>query len=282
MSRFASSQPNRREFLAASLGTAGALALGARAALGDPREDAPYGPFRMGLQSYSLRGFKTEEALAKTKDLGLHFWESYSAHTKPDPAKAADSKALAASFGVEITGFGVSSFTKNHDANRRLFEFGKALGVEYLSADPDRDAFGSLEKLVEEYGIAIGIHPHGPGAKWATIDEIHAAIKDLNPKIGICIDAGHLLRAGDDPVRAVEVFSNRTYGVHLKDVKNRETYTKLGEGDLRLGAFLQALKKINYKYCLALEYEENPANPIADIRQCLDVVKAAVANLKTA
>src|ERR1700722_11243370 len=101
---------SRRDFLASGLAVAGALTLGGRSALAGFTPDGPYGPFKMGLQSYSLRNFKTEEALVKTKELGVHYWESYSAHTNPDPAKAADYKSLAAASGVEVIGFGVSGF----------------------------------------------------------------------------------------------------------------------------------------------------------------------------
>ena len=272
--------PSRRDFLATGLGVAGALALGGRAALGGLATADPYGPFKMGLQSYSLRNFKTEEALAKTKELGVHYWESYSAHTNPDPAKASEYKSLAAASGVEVIGFGVSGFSKDHDKNRKLFEFGKALGVGYLSADPTPDAFDSLDKLTEEFGIAIGIHPHGPGSRWVKIDQINAAIKNHSDKIGICLDTGHLLRSKEDPVRAVEVFGKRIYGVHLKDVKAAKTFTILGEGDLNLTTLLQKLAQLNYSYCLALEYEENEKDPIADIQKCLDATKAAIAKIK--
>ena len=272
--------PSRRDFLASGLAIAGALALGGRSALAGFAPADDYGPFKMGLQSYSLRNYKADEALAKTKELGVHYWESYSAHTNPDPAKASESKSLAAASGVEIIGFGVSGFSKDHDKNRKLFEYGKALGVGYLSADPTPDAFDSLDKLTEEFGIAIGIHPHGPGSRWQKIDQIMAAIKPHGDKIGICLDTGHLLRSNEDPVRAVDVFGKRIYGVHLKDVKDAKTFTILGEGDLDLASLLQKLAQLNYSYCLALEYEEHPKDPIADIQKCLDATKAAVAKIK--
>ena len=272
--------PSRREFLASGLTLAGALAFGGRPSLARVAPAGDYGPFKMGLQSYSLRHYKAEEALAKTKELGVHYWESYSAHTNPDPAKASEYKSLAAASGVEVIGFGVSAFTKDHEKNRKYFEFGKALGVGYLSADPTPDAFDSLDKLTEEFGIAIGIHPHGPGSRWQKIDQIYAAIKPHGDKIGICLDTGHLLRSNEDPIRAVEVFGKRIYGVHLKDVKDAKTFTILGEGDLKLATLLQKLAQLNYSYCLALEYEENPNNPIADIQKCLDATKAAIATIK--
>ena len=274
---------SRRALLTSGLAAASALAVGGRLATGatlPARPDGDYGPFKVGLQSYSLRHYDLNEALRKTKGLGLHFWESYSKHTPPDPAKAFGYKNLAGMMGVAINGFGVSSFSKNHDANRKYFEFGKALGVHYLSADPDPDAFDSLDKLVEEYGIAIGIHPHGPGAKWVKIDQIAAAIKDHNEKIGVCLDTGHFLRANEDPIRAVDVFGKRIYGVHLKDVKDAKTFTILGKGDLKLGEFFQALVKQKYNYTMALEYEESESDPIADIEQCLTSIKDALDSVK--
>jgi sugar phosphate isomerase/epimerase len=269
---------SRREFLASGVAAA-ALSLVGRPAAARVAPAGPYGPFKMGLQSYSLRHFKVEEALAKTKELGLHYWESYSAHTPIDPARAADSKSLAAASGVEVIGFGVSPFTKDHEKNRKIFEFGKALGVAYLSADPTTEAFDSLDKLTEEYGIAIGIHPHGPGARWYEIDQIAKAIKGHSDKIGICLDTGHLLRSRQDPVRAVDVFGRRIYGVHLKDVKDARTFTILGEGDLKLAELLRGLASLKYSYCLALEYEENEKDPMADIRKCLEATSAAVAKI---
>ena len=50
----------------------------------------------------------------------------------------------------------------------------------------------------------------------------------------------------------------------------------LGEGDLRTADLLKALAKRKYPYCLALEYEENPQDPMADIRACLAAARKAV------
>lgn len=273
----------RREALAAGLAAAGALALG-RALVAEEPRSGQYGPFKMGLQSYSLRGLTTDKkadldkALDATKELGLHYWEAYPAHIPTDPASAAGYKKRCADQGVSVIGYGVMHFGKDHDANRKVFEFGKALGIGYLSADPDPDAFDSLDKLVAEYGIAIGIHPHGPGHRWDKIDKMAAAIKDHHELIGCCVDTGHLLRSHEDPVRAVEVFGKRVYGVHLKDVKDG-SFTELGKGDLRTTDLMKALAKNRYDYCMALEYEEHPDDPIAEIRECLRAAAKAAAAL---
>jgi sugar phosphate isomerase/epimerase len=281
----------RRDALAAGLSAAGALAIGGRA-LAAPfarEREGEYGPFKMGLQSYSLRGYKSggkpdlAKALTVTQRLGLHYWESYPAHvpmvTESDQIARYRDQLKAA--GVTLAGYGVVPFTKDHDANRKIFEFGKAIGVTYFSADPKPDSFDSLDKLVEEFGIGVGIHGHGPGHYYAKIDTIAAAIKDHHEKIGCCIDTGHFLRAHEDPVRAVEVFGKRIYGVHLKDVKDATTFTILGQGDLRTADFMRALVKAKYNYCVAIEYEEKESDPEADISACLKEAREVAAALRS-
>jgi inosose dehydratase len=283
---------SRRAVLMAGLSAAGALALGRREASAAPpgvtQVGGPYGPFKMGLQSYSLRGIgpggkpDLDSALAATKDLGLHFWESYPAHipTTTDPAAIAGFKKKLEDAGVAVLGYGVVRFTSDAEAGKKVLDFARQMGIEYLSADPDPASFDTLDKLVDEYGVNLGIHNHGPGHRWASIDTIAAAIKDHNPRIGCCVDTGHFLRSREDPVRAVEVFGPRVYGVHLKDVKDATKFTILGEGDLRTSDLLKALARMNYRYGLNLEYEENPKAPIDEIRACLKATREAVATLK--
>lgn len=267
----------RRQALAAGAAAFGALAFAPAMRLGRAADDsARFGPFKMGLQSYTLRHYKLAEALAKTKELGVHYWEAYPGHMPYETSRISEYQGLEKEYGVKILGYGVNRFTKNTDANRKFFEFAHAAGIDYLSADPDPDAFDSLDKLVQEYGVAIGIHPHGPGHRWDTIDKIWTAVKDHNEKIGLCNDTGHLLRSKQDPVEAVKVFGKRTYGVHLKDVKDAKTFTLLGQGDLKLGELFKALAAIDYSYVVALEYEEHEMDPIADVKACLDAAAAAL------
>jgi sugar phosphate isomerase/epimerase len=256
---------------AVAVATLGNLAMPNRGSTQSPSFE-----FKLGIQSYSLRHYPFAEALEWTQKLGLRYWESYSAHIPTKAEDAAKHQEQAKARGVSVIGYGVVHFSKNHEANRSLFEFGKALGVSYFSADPDLDAFDSLDKLVDEYQIAVGIHNHGPGHKWEKIGTIYDAVKNHHKFIGCCVDTGHFLRSKEDPVEAVERFSGRVYGVHLKDVKNATQFTVLGQGDLRTAELLKSLAAQGYKYCLALEYEENEANPIDDIKSCLKAVEAAM------
>ncbi len=246
-----------------------------------PAGEDPYAGFRVGLQSYSLRAFSVDQALEHTSQLGLKYWESFRAHLPltGDPAVVKQYKGKLAQYGITLYAYGVERFTADRDQSRLRFEFARAMGIRVLTADPEPASFDHLDKLVEEYGIRIAIHNHGPGARYDRISDTLAVLKNHHEFIGACVDTGHYIRSNEDPVEAVEAFGKRTYAVHLKDVKTLpnggKRFTVLGEGDLDTVKLLKALKGVGFTDCLALEYEENPRNPLPDIRKCLVHLRAA-------
>lgn len=270
---------NRRQFIQGSLLGAAALSGGVLPLLAEekPATD-PYRGFKMGIQSYSLRNFKAPKAVELTKGLGLAYWESFRSHVPIStlPKHIAEQKELLA--GIKLIAYGVVSFDDNEDKAREVFDFSKAMGIESISADPKKNeaTFKLLDKLVEEYAINIAIHNHGPKASYDKIDDVVNAVKDHHPRIGACVDTGHYLRSGENPVEAIERLKDRVFGVHLKDVKDAKVFKILGEGDLDLVGCLKLLYKNKYNYCLALEYEENPANPVPDLEICLQNVRKAM------
>ncbi len=282
MYRPALSLGTRREFLQWTAAVAGAAALSPIATFAADAD--PHGGFKVGIQSYSLRGFDGKTAMQHSQKLGLKYWESFRNHIAMDtaPEKVAAVKAMLKEHGITLLAFGVESFNENEGAARKAFDFAKAMGVMSISADPKKDkaTFDLLDKLVAEYDIAIAIHNHGPKASYDKVTDVQTWVKDRHPKIGACVDTGHYLRSDEDPVEVIEKLGKRVFGVHLKDVKNLpdggKKFTVLGEGDLRLADCLKALKKLDYKYSLSLEYEENEKNPIADIELCLKAVQDAV------
>ena len=90
--------------------------------------------------------------------------------------------------GVVVPAYGVVNFNGNAESNRKIFEFAKTVGITSLSANPTRDSFESLDKLVAEFGIAIAIHNHGPGSRYSTLKHILRAVDGRHQLIGACID----------------------------------------------------------------------------------------------
>lgn len=274
----------RRTFLGnLALGAASIPLVGTARLLAAPD---PWGGFRMGMQSYSVRTRKTPvEALAAYKDLGLPFAEFYPGNLpiSSDPETLKGYQASLKAAGVTLAAYGVMGFKKDGEADaRKIFDFAKAMGVEAISADPDPEAADYVEKLIDEYKIKIAIHNHGPKHRYNGVDTVLQVVEGRGVGFGACVDTGHTLRSAENPVDWILKLRERVHGCHLKDVKGSKDaakFTKLGEGDLDVVGTLKALKDVGFTGCLALEYEENPDNPMADIKECLETVKKAVKKL---
>src|SRR4051794_31849785 len=142
--------PDRRSFLQLA-GTAVAAAA-VPSLFAEEKKSDPFAGFKLGVQSYTYREFDLEACLKRSSELGMHYIELYQKHA-PINAGADQIKAILAlckSYDVTPVCWGVQRFTKNHDDNKKTFEFGKALGVKSFSADPDPEAFDSLDKLCDE------------------------------------------------------------------------------------------------------------------------------------
>ena len=281
---------DRRRFLCAGVAAVSMTSL-PNFLRADEKNEGSFGGFKLGAQSYTFREFALEPALKRMKDLDLHYAELFNKHAPPNssPEQLAALLKLCKEYDVAPLAFGVQRFTKNQDANRKSFEFGKALGIRMFSADPDPDSFDSLDKLCDEYKIAIGIHPHGPQGKkehrWYSAQVILKAVQDHNPLIGTCLDTGHLIRAaqlGDklDPAEQIRLMGPRNFGIHLKDHDNaHNTDVIFGKGVLDVTGVLKALRDVKFNGLISIEYEANPQDPVRDVQGCVDVFKESVKKL---
>jgi sugar phosphate isomerase/epimerase len=278
---------SRREFLQTSAASLAGLA--AIPALADDKKDDPFGGFMLGIQSYTFRKFSLEQALKRMKECGVSYGEFYSGMVPRNSSaeQIQSTLKLCKDYGITPNAYGVEGFSKNHDANKKAFEFAKQFGIKSLSADPTADSFDSLDKLCEEFKIAIAIHPHGPGARWTDAEQILKAVKDHHPLIGTCLDTGHLIRMAQvgkklDIAEQVKIMGDRNFGMHLKDHDNKRKtdviYGKDG-GVLDVTSVLKALREVKFKGSISIEYEANENEPTADVKACIEVFKDSVKKL---
>lgn len=269
---------SRRAFL-------GTTAAASAAALISPRllaakEAADDAGFAIGVQSFSLRAYSTDEAIKIAGELGFAHIEFYSGQFKTDstPEEIEAMKQKVASAGMRMLGHGVNKFTADEAKNRQLFEFAKAAGLRNLTADPDPDSFESLDKLVKEFDIRIAIHNHGPRHRYNKAVDVLNACEGHDERIGACADLGHFIRSGEEPTQVIRLLGERLYGIHLKDFAEMQDQTEgviLGRGHLDVDAVFMALKAVSFPSdgCLSIEYEENKEDPVDDLRQCLKVAR---------
>ena len=269
---------DRRSFLAMSAASWAAVAVGRSASAAVATRPA------IGIQTYSLRGYKVEEALRHSKDLGFDRVEVYSGMfpITDDAAAIAAQRKMVADLGLTISAHGINKFTKDAATNRKVFAYAKALGAPILGADPDPDSFDSLDELVKEFDIRIAIHNHGPTHRYNKVVDVLQAIAKRDERIGACADLGHYIRSGEKPVDVIRALKGRLYGIHLKDFAEMQDKTKgviLGQGHIDVPAVFAALAQVGFPAdgALSIEYEENEKNPLADIRECLRVAREAAA-----
>src|SRR5881275_2329799 len=148
----------------ASLSRRRFLALSAAAAAGATWFDAPrivqaagladakdaFGGFPVGVQSYSLRNFKLPEAIRHLQGMGVHYLEFAGTHLPPTASdeQIAEALKLCESADLKVSAHGVNAFSKDHEKNRKIFDFAKKLGVRTITANPqpDKETFDSLDK----------------------------------------------------------------------------------------------------------------------------------------
>ncbi len=254
---------------------------------------APYAPamlraasksdLQLGIQLYSLRGFDVDTALKHAAEIGFKQVEFYSGMLPIDstPAQLKAIQKKVADLGMTISAHGVNGFGKDAQANRQVFEFAKALGIKNLSADPAPEAFEQLDELVDEFDIRIAIHNHGPRHRYNKVIDVLRAIENHDQRIGACADLGHYIRSGENATEVIRLLKGRLYGVHLKDFAEMQDKTEgvlLGKGHLDVEGVIDALVAVQFPAdgALSLEYEENPQDPIADIKQCFQIAAAAI------
>ena len=234
---------------------------------------------KLGIQSYSLRRFKFEDAIRiASEDLEVKYIEAFPGHLPPAKEEIDALKKLEGKYGVKVISHGVNHMPNERDKLVRLFEFAKEAGIEVLTADPDPEAIPLVSEVAEKYGIKVAIHNHGPGHRYARFEDVLELTKDYSELLGMCLDTGHLARAEEDIVEAVKALGPRLHGIHLKDVNEARKDVVVGEGILDLREFFNALKETGAleTSVIVVEYEPEPENPIPGIRKSLANVKKII------
>jgi inosose dehydratase len=157
-----------------------------------------------------------------------------------------------------------------------------------------------LEELVRAHGLRPTLHPHA-----GTAIEDRASVLRLleSSDVDLCLDTGHLVIGGTDPLELVATAAGRVAHVHLKDTRlpvaakvangaisyidavRAGLYTPLGDGDLDIAGIVGALEAAGYRGWYVLEQDtalpgppQPGAGPALDVRRSLDFLSGQVSN----
>ncbi|WPP49277.1 sugar phosphate isomerase/epimerase family protein [Catalinimonas niigatensis] len=241
-------------------------------------------PLKLGIASYSLRSLSLDEVIAVSKRLQLNSVCLKSMHlpldTSPKELKAMAKKVKDA--GLDLYAAGVI-YMKSADEVNQAFDYAKTAGLKMIVGVPNHDLLPLVEKKVKETDIKLAIHNHGPGDDvYPSPDSVYEKIKNLDKRIGLCIDIGHTFRIGQDPAEKAKQYAERLYDIHLKDVDGTgaegETL-ELGRGVMDIPAFLSALQAINYTGVVGLEYEKDGDDPVPGLAESVGYARGVMSAL---
>jgi sugar phosphate isomerase/epimerase len=281
----------------------------APATLKPPTPDADL-PIRLGIASYTFRSFDSAHLIDFMHQLKTPLLNLKSVHlpmtsldvvptqlkTPPQLVQsdvhptmipldqvAAQAAAYRAA-GFVLTAAGNITFDKDDDADiRPKFEYLKAAGIPIAVCAPTHQNLPRLEKFVKEYNIKLAIHNHGPEDKnFPSPFDVLAAVKNMDPRIGLCIDLGHAMRAGADVVAAIYAAGPRLYDIHIKDLADataKESQVAVGEGIMPVRAIFQALMEIHYPGNVDLEYEIHANDPMPGVVESFANMRGVLAGM---
>lgn len=159
-----------------------------------------------------------------------------------------------------------------------------------------------LDLLASRRGIIATVHPH-VGTMVETTDDVERVV--AGSRIGLCLDTGHLLIGGADPVALAAKHARRIRHTHLKDVDaawaarvqsgdvtytdavRQGMYRALGQGDVDIAAIVGSLEGAGYDGWYVLEQDtilsgppgsEGPG-PIDDARASIEHLRTVARSL---
>ncbi len=245
-------------------------------------------PYKLGMAGYTFRSKTLDEALSIMQKADVHYLCVKDFHLRydSDDATIAAFKEKCAKHGVIPYALG-PLYTGKVSELRPYFEFAKRMGVKEVVGGPfdpptekgkprtsSRKQLEEINQLVKEFDIRYAIHNHGPSMPKLFPNAAHGweLIKDLDPRVGFCLDVGWEYASGDDPVETIRRHGDRIHDIHLKNFeKGKKGYhaTPLPRGKLDYVGIFTALAEVGYTGVCSLEYERDFSDNLAGIAESI-------------
>lgn len=184
-----------------------------------------------------------------------------------------------------VTGYAVGPIYMKTEAEiDSAFAYAKRVGVKLIVGVPNYELLPYVDKKVKEYDFHYAIHLHGPDIKiYPDAEDVWDHVKDLDPRIGMCLDIGHDTRNGKDAVADLKKYISRVFDIHIKDVTGNTKLgysIEIGRGVIDFPAFVKTLREVGYTGVCSLEYERDMAEPSMGIAESIGYFRAVIADTK--
>ena len=237
--------------------------------------------FKVGMAGYTFAKFDLDKALATLKRTDVHYLCIKDFHL---PMASTD--AQIAEFHEKLKANGVTGYAvgpiymKSEKDIDNAFEYAKRVGVKLIIGVPNYDLLPYVDKKVKEYGFNYAIHLHGPDiATYPDAEDVWNHVKDLDPRIGMCLDIGHDTRNGKDPVADLKQYQSRVFDIHIKDVTGTTKLgysLEVGRGVINFPAFVKMLREVGYTGVCSLEHEKDMTDPFMGIAESIGYFRGII------
>ena len=258
-------------------------------------------PYQIGVAGYTFHKKTLDETLEIMQKADVHYLCVKDFHLKYDASDAeiAAFKEKCAKYGVIPYALG-PLYTKDVAKVRAYFAFAKRMGVKTVVGVPyepgdakdswdkrkgSRAQLLEIDKLVKEFDIKYAIHNHGPAAPEMYPDVAYGweLVKDLDPRIGFCMDIGWEYGCDKDPAETVKAHGDRIYDIHVKNFhkdKPNGASVPLPRGKIDLPKVFTALAEAGYDGVCSLEYEANFDDNLLPVLESIAYMRGVTDTIK--
>ena len=247
--------------------------------------------FKVGIAGYTFVRIQKDgkadldKALETLKKADVHYLCIKDFHLPLNSTDAEIAAFHAKLKSYDVTGYAVGPiYMRTKEAIDEAFEYAKRVGVKLIVGVPSYELLPYVDQKIKEYDMKYAIHLHGPDIKeFPDAEDIWNNVKDLDPRFGMCLDVGHNLRNGKDPVEALKKYHTRVFDMHLKDVTGatKSGYSvEVGRGIINFPALVNMMRKVKYDGVISLEHEINMNDPYMGIAESIGYFRGVVATTK--
>jgi inosose dehydratase len=275
---------SRRNFL--KLAGTGVLAAGTSVLYSFPEmpvtADKTVNTFSLGMAGYTFREFSVEMSIAMMQRTGITNLSLKDFQMPMNSTREQINEVIGKykSAGINVYTVGVI-YMKTQESVDQAFEYAKMAGVKMIVGAPDYELLPYVEEKIKSYDFKMAIHNHGPdNPLYPNATDIWDHIKDLDSRIGICIDIGHTTRDGQDPCVDILKYQTRIFDMHIKDVDKASKEGKtveIGRGIIDIPKVIDTLRKIKYSGSCSLEFEKDMKDPLAGIAESIGYFRGVMA-----
>jgi len=238
-------------------------------------------PLNIGIAGYTFYKFDLEKTISMMKRVSVTNLSLKEFHLplNSNAEKISEVKSKLKEAGINIYTVGVI-YMKSKEAVDQAFQYAKNVGVDMIVGVPNYELLEYSEEKVKEHNIKLAIHNHGPEDKlYPSPKDIYDRIKNMDARMGLCIDIGHALRAGTLPEKAIREYKDRLFDLHIKDVNSSAKDAKaieIGRGAIDFAAVIESLRKVKFQGVCSIEFEKDMTDPLAGIAESVGFFKGVM------